>query len=87
LSCTHWAVLGSVLLTAACQRQHPEDAPSSKSVGLVPAAPKALGARAATLEPLPLPEPETTPDPSGDETEEPPELELGGSEADGGVPL
>ena len=75
-----------VLLAIACQRQHPEDVPSASSVGLVPAAPKALGARAATLEPLPLPEPEAIPDPSGD-SEEAPGIELGDPDADGGVPL
>ncbi len=75
-----------VLLLASCQRQLPEDVPSPSSGGVVPAAPKALGARAATREPPPLPEPEMTPDPGAD-PEQDPELELGAPEAEGGVPL
>jgi hypothetical protein len=74
------------LLLAGCQRQLPEDVPSSSNAGLVPAAPKALGARAATLEPLPIPEPEMTPEPGGDPDQDP-ELELGTPEVEGGVPL
>jgi hypothetical protein len=86
LSSHRWAVV-ALLLAIACQRQHPEDVPSVSSVGLVPAAPKALGARAATLEPLPSPaEPEATPDPSG-EAEEAPQFEPGDPAVDGGVPL
>jgi hypothetical protein len=79
-----WALFAIVLL-AACQRKLPDDVPSLNSAGVVPAAPKALGARAATLEPLPLPpEPALIPEPN---SEEPEELELGMPAADGGVPL
>ena len=86
MSATHAPAL-LVLLLAGCQRQLPEDVPSVSSVGVVPAAPQALGARAATLEPLPIPEPETPPAPSLD-PEEDPELELGAPPAvEGGVPL
>jgi hypothetical protein len=74
-------------LLAACQRRLPDDVPSLNSAGVVPAAPKALGARAATLEPPPLPpEPALVPEP-GEDSEEPEELELGMPGADGGVPL
>ena len=87
MSVLYRAAVAAALLAIACQRQHPEDVPSaSSSVGLVPAAPKALGARAATLEPLPLPEPEATPEPHADDEEAPP-IELGDPNADGGVPL
>ena len=76
-----WSLVG----LAGCQRKLPEDVPSLSSVGLVPAAPKALGARAASLEPPALPEP--APVPSG-ESDEPDELELGAPSVDsGGVPL
>lgn len=85
MSAKSWSLVAVLLLTS-CQRKLPDDVPAVNSVGLVPAAPKALGARAATLEPPPLPEPELTPEPSGD-PEDAPELELGMPAADGGVPL
>lgn len=77
----------AVVSLAACQRKLPDDVPSLNSVGVVPAAPRALGARAATLEPPPLPpEPALIPEPGGDSVE-PEELELSIPVADGGVPL
>jgi hypothetical protein len=80
----HWCALGALLL-AGCQRKLPDDVPSVNSVGLVPAAPKALGARAANLEPPAVPEP-VTPMPSSG-PDEPDELAPGLPTVDAGVPL